>query len=88
MPTNYKKIENKERYITIKFHTLKPWKVLQEKIDTFLGELTEDDAISDVVEFNSLAEQMKDKETLKKSITELVLEKNDKIKTAREQEKI
>jgi uncharacterized protein CbrC (UPF0167 family) len=78
MPINYKKIENKERYITIKFHTLKPWKVLQEKIDAFLGELTEDDVISDVVEFNSLAEQMKDKATPKKSTAELVLEKDKK----------
>ena len=75
MPINYKKIEDKERYITIKFHTLKPWKVLQEKIDALLNGLTEDDAISDVVEFNSLAEQMKDKAAPKKSTAELVLEK-------------
>ena len=77
MPINYKKIENKERYITIKFQTLKPWKVLQEKIDAFLGELTEDEAISEVSEFNSLAEQIKDKANVKKSTAELVLEKSN-----------
>lgn len=72
MPVNYKKIENKERYITVKFQTQKPWAVIEQEIDSFLIKLTENEAISEVHEFNSLAEQLKDKDAIKPTIAAIV----------------
>ena len=72
MPINYKKIENKKRYITIKIQTMKPWSDLEKKIDVFIMAVADEDTISDVHEFNSLAEQLKDKEAIKASAADVL----------------
>lgn len=75
MPINKRKIENKERYITIKFQTKQPWSALDTEIDEFLHKVTDDQAISEVKEFNSLGEQLKDKDFQPKSTAEIVANK-------------
>lgn len=72
MPINKRKIEHKERYITVKFQTKQPWSTLDTEIDNFLRNVTDGGSISDVKEFASLAEQLKDKDTVPKSTAEIV----------------